>query len=119
MWDTAGQERFQSLHPGFYHGAHAAILVFDVMRKQTYKNLQIWYKELRENRPTIPVIVLANKIDANPKSTQIQFNFAKKNGLTMNYTSGISSAPQFWAIEVQIYDSSAPKTILHDFGYFR
>merc|ERR1739848_166765 len=39
LWDTAGQERFQSLHPGFYHNAHAAILVFDVTRKATYKNL--------------------------------------------------------------------------------
>ena len=88
LWDTAGQERFQSLHPGFYHGAHAAILVFDVTRKPTYKNLAVWYKELRSYRNQIPVIVLANKIDENPKSTQIQFNFAKKNGLEMNFTSG-------------------------------
>ena len=88
LWDTAGQERFQSLHPGFYHGAHAAILVFDVTRKPTYKNLAVWYKELRSFRPNIPVVVIANKIDENPKSTQIQFNFAKKNDLEMNYTSG-------------------------------
>lgn len=87
LWDTAGQERFQSLHPGFYHGAHAAILVFDVTRKPTYKNLAVWYKELRSFRPNIPVVVIANKIDENPKSTQIQFNFAKKNDLEMNYTS--------------------------------
>merc|ERR1711953_644939 len=87
LWDTAGQERFMSLHPGFYHGAHAAILVFDVTRKSTYKNLAIWYKELRQYRSKIPVIVLANKIDENPKSTEMQFNFAKKNNLEMNYSS--------------------------------
>jgi len=87
LWDTAGQEKFLSLHPGFYHGAQAAILVFDVTRKSTYKNLTIWYKELRQHRPNIPVLVLANKIDENPKSTEIQFNFAKKNNLEMNYSS--------------------------------
>lgn len=37
--------------------------VFDVQRKVTYKNLNSWYKELREFRPEIPCIVVANKID--------------------------------------------------------
>lgn len=46
FWDTAGQERFQSMHPSYYMGAHACILVFDVTRKVTYKNLETWYEEL-------------------------------------------------------------------------
>lgn len=37
--------------------------VFDVQRKITYKNLTNWYRELREYRPEIPCIVVANKID--------------------------------------------------------
>lgn len=37
--------------------------MFDVQRKVTYKNLNSWYKELREFRPEIPCIVVANKID--------------------------------------------------------
>lgn len=37
--------------------------MFDVQRKVTYKNLNNWYKELREFRPEIPCIVVANKID--------------------------------------------------------
>lgn len=27
FWDTAGQERFQSMHPSYYHNAHACIMV--------------------------------------------------------------------------------------------
>jgi Rab-like protein 2 len=50
FWDTAGQERFLSMHPSYYHGAHCCILVFDVTRKVTYKNLEIWYQELVTNR---------------------------------------------------------------------
>jgi len=53
FWDTAGQERFNSMHPAYYHMAHACILCFDVTRKQTYKNLPLWYKELREFRAAI------------------------------------------------------------------
>lgn len=50
FWDTAGQERFQSMHASYYHGAHACVLVFDVGRKITYKNLDTWYEELVKYR---------------------------------------------------------------------
>ena len=63
FWDTAGQERFNSMHPSYYHQAQACVLVFDVTRKVTYKNLANWYTELRQNRPEIPCILVANKID--------------------------------------------------------
>nr|XP_006633838.1 PREDICTED: rab-like protein 2B [Lepisosteus oculatus] len=87
FWDTAGQERFQSMHPSYYHKAHACIMVFDVQRKITYKNLSNWYMELREYRPEIPCIVVANKIDADMKVTQRNFNFAKKQGLPLYFVS--------------------------------
>ncbi|XP_050809320.1 rab-like protein 2B isoform X1 [Gopherus flavomarginatus] len=87
FWDTAGQERFQSMHACYYHKAHACIMVFDVQRKVTYKNLNNWYKELREFRPEIPCIVVANKIDADMKVTQKSFNFARKFNLPFYFVS--------------------------------
>nr|XP_033813976.1 rab-like protein 2B isoform X2 [Geotrypetes seraphini] len=87
FWDTAGQERFQSMHASYYHKAHACIMVFDVQRKITYKNLNTWYQELREYRPEIPCIVVANKIDADLKVTQKNFNFAKKLNLPFYFVS--------------------------------
>ncbi|NWW83093.1 RBL2A protein, partial [Climacteris rufus] len=87
FWDTAGQERFRSMHASYYHQAHACIMVFDVQRKVTYKNLSSWYKELREFRPEIPCIVVANKIDADMKVTQKSFNFARKLNLPFYFVS--------------------------------
>ncbi|NXF82725.1 RBL2A protein, partial [Sclerurus mexicanus] len=87
FWDTAGQERFQSMHASYYHQAHACIMVFDVQRKVTYKNLNSWYRELREFRPEIPCIVVANKIDADMKVTQKSFNFARKFSLPFYFVS--------------------------------
>ncbi|XP_063053151.1 RAB, member of RAS oncogene family-like 2 [Engraulis encrasicolus] len=87
FWDTAGQERFQSMHPSYYHKAHACVMVFDVQRKITYRNLANWYKELRDYRPEIPCLVVANKIDADMKVTQRSFNFAKKQGLPFYFVS--------------------------------
>lgn len=77
FWDTAGQERFSSLHPSYYHQAHACIMVFDSTRKVTYKNLSNWYKELREYRPEIPCLLAANKIDGNSHVTP--FKLLRKN----------------------------------------
>ncbi|XP_011797599.1 PREDICTED: rab-like protein 2B isoform X1 [Colobus angolensis palliatus] len=86
FWDTAGQERFQSMHASYYHKAHACIMVFDVQRKVTYKNLSTWYMELREFRPQIPCIVVANKID-DINATQKSFHFAKKFSLPLYFVS--------------------------------
>ncbi|KAH0520804.1 Rab-like protein 2A [Microtus ochrogaster] len=111
FWDTAGQERFQSMHASYYHKAHACIMVFDVQRKITYKNLGTWYAELREFRPEIPCILVANKIDeplltlppnsslslggqanvlvsaADIQMTQKNFSFAKKFSLPLYFVS--------------------------------
>ncbi|XP_047406317.1 rab-like protein 2B isoform X7 [Sciurus carolinensis] len=61
-------------------------LVFDVQRKVTYKNLSTWYAELREFRPEIPCIVVANKID-DINVTQKNFNFARKFSLPLYFVS--------------------------------
>ncbi|CAH3105142.1 unnamed protein product [Pocillopora meandrina] len=87
FWDTAGQERFSSMHPSYYHQAHSCLLVFDITRKVTYKNLAKWYKELREYRENIPCIVIANKIDVDYTMTQKSFNFPKKHGLPFYFVS--------------------------------
>lgn len=90
IWDTGGQERFNTMHPSYYHGSQACILVFDVERKITYKNLANWYKEMRHFRPDIPCLVVANKIDIDLRVTQKAFNFAAKHQLPMYFVSASS-----------------------------
>merc|ERR1711935_1092374 len=87
FWDTAGQERFNSMHPSYYHNAHACIMVFDVGRKSTYKSLGNWYKELRNFCPKIPVIVCANKVDLNYEVTKKPFNFPAKHNIPLEFSS--------------------------------
>ncbi|KAG2497370.1 hypothetical protein HYH03_004528 [Edaphochlamys debaryana] len=87
IWDTAGQERFNSMHSSYYYRAHACIMVFDVTRKVTYKNLEKWYDELQENCKGIPTVVVANKIDIDYKVTSKSFNFAAKRKLPFFFVS--------------------------------
>eukprot|EP00644_Phytophthora_capsici_P004738 jgi/Phyca11/534041/estExt2_fgenesh1_pg.C_PHYCAscaffold_190154 len=87
FWDTAGQERFSSMHPSYYYGATACILVFDVTRKVTYQNLANWYKELREYCENIPCFLVANKIDVDMNVTNKKFKFAETHNLEFSFVS--------------------------------
>nr|AME21659.1 RABL2 [Euglena longa] len=87
FWDTAGQERFQTIHPSYYHEAHCCILVFDITRKVTYKNLEKWYQELVQQRPGVPCLVAANKIDIDLEVIKRTFNFATKRNLQLFFVS--------------------------------
>lgn len=87
FWDTAGQEQFNKLHASYYYQANACILGFDVTRKVTYKNLQVWYQELRRYCPDIPVILVGNKIDADPGMAKKKFNFATEHNLPFYFVS--------------------------------
>lgn len=87
FWDTAGQEQFNTMHPTYYHRAHACVMVFDVTRKATYQHLDEWYRDLRSYCEDIPVILVANKIDVDYKVTKKRFRFPADNGLPFFFAS--------------------------------
>ncbi|XP_038073611.1 rab-like protein 2A [Patiria miniata] len=115
FWDTAGQERFSSMHPSYYHQAHACIMVFDVTRKVTYKNLPQWYKELRSYRPEIPCLLAANKIDVDYNITHKNFNFAKKYNLPFYFVSAADGANVVKLFREAIKSAAAYKANPTDF----
>jgi small GTP-binding protein len=64
IWDTAGQERFRFLQPAYYSGAHGALVVYDVTRRQSFERIPIWLGYLVGNVGTsIPTIIVGNKCD--------------------------------------------------------
>ncbi|KAF2069858.1 hypothetical protein CYY_008823 [Polysphondylium violaceum] len=64
IWDTAGQERYRSLTPMYYRGAAAAIVVYDITKKNTFETLKKWVSELQKHAPPNLILALAgNKVD--------------------------------------------------------
>ena len=64
VWDTAGQENFRSMIRVFYKGSHAAFLVFDITRKETFDKLEEWIADIRENAlPDVKIFLLGNRKD--------------------------------------------------------
>ncbi|MBY9001941.1 MAG: GTP-binding protein [Candidatus Heimdallarchaeota archaeon] len=64
IWDLAGQDRFRFIRPTFYKGAKAALLVFDLTRSTTLKDIRKWDKEFIDNCGSKVVkILVGNKED--------------------------------------------------------
>ena len=52
IWDTAGQEKYRSLTKIFYKDAGAAILVYDITRKESFDELQkYWLNQIKDYAP--------------------------------------------------------------------
>ena len=49
LWDIASQKSFEKMRSSFYKGARGALIVFDVTRPTTFKNLDYWLNELQQH----------------------------------------------------------------------
>ena len=66
IWDIAGQffSRNLPIHQKFYNSARAALLVFDLTREETFKDIPEWLNTIKNNLgTTIPFILVGNKMD--------------------------------------------------------
>ena len=65
IWDTAGQERYRSLTKMFYKDANAAVMVYDITRKDSFEELKTyWSEQIKECSPEgIILVIAANKSD--------------------------------------------------------
>ena len=71
IWDLAGQDRFRFIRPTFYKGAKAALLVFDLTRSTTLKDIRKWDKEFLDNCGSKVVKVLVGNKDDLKKEKSI------------------------------------------------
>ena len=66
IWDTCGQEIYRSLIKNFYRNSSLAIIVYSIDKKSSFKDIDLWLKELRLNSsPDIKIILIGNKSDLN------------------------------------------------------
>ena len=69
IWDTAGQERFHSIAKSTIKNAQGIIVSFDMTKRKTFENVNVWLNEIRENSVSIPIVLFGNKCDLKEKRT--------------------------------------------------
>lgn len=85
-WDTAGQEKFGGLRDGYYINGQAAIIMFDVTSRVSYKNVPIWHRDLTRVCDDIPIVLCGNKVDVKDrKVTPKQISFQRKKANIQYY----------------------------------
>jgi GTP-binding nuclear protein Ran len=81
-WDTAGQEKFGGLRDGYYIGGQAAIIMFDVTARVTYKSVPHWHKDLTRVCENIPIVLCGNKVDCKDRKVKPKdIHFHRKKNL--------------------------------------
>ena len=66
LWDTAGTEKFKSITTGYYRGANAAFIVFDLTSRKSFENVSEWIENYyKYSNPDYErhVILIGNKSD--------------------------------------------------------
>ncbi|XP_059741226.1 ras-related protein Rab-17 isoform X4 [Bos taurus] len=92
IWDTAGQEKYHSVCRLYFRGANAALLVYDITRKDSFCKAQQWLKDLEEefHPGEVVVMLVGNKTDLE-EEREVTFEegkeFAESKGLLFMETS--------------------------------
>ena len=64
LWDTIGQERLKSLTKIFFKNSKIVILVYDISKKDSFKQLRFWFQEVKQSLGDDIILgVLGNKKD--------------------------------------------------------
>jgi Ras-related protein Rab-5C len=64
IWDTAGQERYRGITPMYYRNAVAAIIVYSIVDRESFKQVEVWLRSLEENIPSgVLLFLVGNKAD--------------------------------------------------------
>ena len=78
IWDTAGQERYKSITKTYYKGAKGALIVYDITKKDSFKNIDKWIQDLREfGEDDAAILIVGNKSDLE-ESREVTTDEVKK-----------------------------------------
>ena len=95
IWDTAGQERYRSITSAYYKGAHGALIVYDITRKDSFDSVEKWLSDLKNNgEEKMVIMAIGNKCDmVNERviSTEDGEAKAQRNNIAFLETSALNA----------------------------
>ncbi|MHA2233008.1 MAG: GTP-binding protein [Candidatus Hodarchaeales archaeon] len=108
LWDIAGQPRFGSVRSIYYKKALGALVVFDITRVDSFKNLRNWVDEYwtHNGYGIRPLLILGNKVDLRPKE---RLHVSREEGQT--YAEQLSQETEASGFNVPYLETSAKTAV--------
>ena len=92
LWDTIGQEKYRSLTKIFIKDSKIVLFVYDITRKNTFKELDFWYKVILDILDDEPILgICGNKSDLIMKE-EVPEEMIKKYSMEKNIPYKLTSA---------------------------
>ena len=125
LWDTAGQERYRAITTAYYREAGGAVIVYDITKEDTFKSVEKWVQDVRNNTSSeVCIMLVGNKCDLRKEravTTEMGKLFARNNELSFLEASALDSTnveSAFSSILSEIFHSVSQKGIKEGVGVF-
>lgn len=79
IWDCAGREKFCGLSDGYFIGADAAVVLYDVSSMFSYLESKDWIVKIRRVCNDIPIFLIGNKVELNHKAPETSYMMSVKD----------------------------------------
>jgi Ras-related protein Rab-11A len=95
LWDTSGQDKYRAITRAYYKNTMGILLVYDISKQESFKNLDRWQKELQEyTADNVAVTLVGTKNDltnSREVSTTQGQELAQQHGYSFIETSATSN----------------------------
>ena len=119
IWDTAGQEKYRALNKMFVRDAQIIILVYSIIDRSSFKELDYWLQYAKENKGDDDYILglVANKSDLYDEETVTEeegIKFASDNKIKFAITSALKNSRNFTSFVNELIGDYIDKFILNE-----
>ena len=119
IWDTAGQEKYRALNKMFVRDAQIIILVYSIIDRSSFKELDYWLQYAKENKGDDDYILglVANKSDLYDEETVTEeegIKFASDNKIKFAITSALKNSINFTSFVNELIGDYIDKFILNE-----
>lgn len=84
IWDTAGQEKYRAVTKNYIKGSRGVLLIYDISKAETFKNIDSWYNLIQENGDKDTVVeLIGNKYDLE-EAREVSEEEGKNKALELN-----------------------------------